>query len=297
VDQTKRPLGAATMVYEDYFFLERWYRYYDAQIGGENLFVFSHGDDPRHQEIAEKASVIAVPREDSLYKFDRRRWRMMSLFISGMLEFYNWMILSDVDEIMVADPDLAPDLVSFITATYGDFRKAPASVAPFALDMVHVPDLEPLPIEDGATILSRRRTFRPSRVYSKPCLVRAPVIFGPGGHRNNLGPRHLSDGLYLLHLKYFDEPMLRARAEQRRKDMALAITLNTDFSEDHQWMKTYHEYELTVQNNDVLGEDIQLPEFRAAMMRQTERHPDQYIWGKAQGRGLYRIPERFASVF
>jgi hypothetical protein len=33
----KQPLGVLTMVYKDYFFLERWYKYYKDQIGAENI--------------------------------------------------------------------------------------------------------------------------------------------------------------------------------------------------------------------------------------------------------------------
>lgn len=193
MDDTKKPLGAVTMVYEDYFFLERWYDHYRRQVGAENLYVFSHGNDPRHREIADGANVMNVPRDPSMQKFDRRRWRMMGLFASGMLEFYRWMVVSDVDEILVLDPRAGDSIPGYLAANYGDPRKSPRNLSPLGLELFHLPGEEPLPIAPDETILSRRRIFRPSRNYSKPCLIGAPAIFGPGGHRNNLGPRHMPE--------------------------------------------------------------------------------------------------------
>ena len=103
MDKAKKMLGVVTMLYEDYFFLERWYDYYSKQVGAENLYVFSHGNDPKHREIAKDANVMNLPRDVSMFKFDRRRWRMMSHLASGLLDYYNWMIVTDVDEIVVVD--------------------------------------------------------------------------------------------------------------------------------------------------------------------------------------------------
>ena len=101
MDDTKQPLGVATMVHGDYFFLERWYRYYSSQVGAHSLYIFSHGGDPEHRRIAPDANVINIPRDETMHRFDRRRWRMLSNFTSGMLQFYHWMILADVDELVL----------------------------------------------------------------------------------------------------------------------------------------------------------------------------------------------------
>ncbi len=297
MDSTKKPIGAATMVYKNYVFLKRWYEYYAAQFGAENLYIFSHGGDPEHQKIAPGASVIHVPRDPALFKFDRRRWRMMSFFISGMMEFYNWMILSDVDEIMIVDPDLAPDLLSYITATYGDFKTGPKNISPFALELIHVPDEEPEPLVDGETILSRRRIFRPNFNYSKPCLVRAPTVFGPGGHRNSLGPRHLSDGLYLLHLKFVDLDLMKARSKVKTETVQTAAETNDHFKSGHNWGALVESHRKILDETEIRGEDIRLEDYRAAMMQQTEKYQDQFVFGHIRTPYLYRIPERFAGVF
>jgi len=46
LDPTKMPAGAMTMVYKDYYFLQRWVDYYSRQFGREHLYILSHGGDP-----------------------------------------------------------------------------------------------------------------------------------------------------------------------------------------------------------------------------------------------------------
>lgn len=295
MDGTKSPIGAVTMVYKDYQFLKRWYDYYDNQFGAENLFVYSHGNDPEHRRIATKANVINVPRDPGMHLFDRRRWRMMSALASGMLEFYNWMIVSDVDEILVVDPDVAPNLVDYVSDRYAD-KKGPKNLSPLGIELIHKPDEEPLPIEDNATILSRRRIFRPSRNYSKPCLVGAPVVFGPGGHRNNLGRRHMPESLYLIHLKYFDLPATEARAEAQKKLLAEALDVNSAY-EDHPWFQTLKIHQDAIANMELTHDDSKLDEFRKGLHQQRERYTDQFVWGAPKNTYLFRLPDRFGEVF
>ncbi|NKX45274.1 glycosyltransferase family 2 protein [Roseicyclus persicicus] len=296
MDDIRKPLAVMTMVYGDYPFLKRWYDYYGAQVGPEHLYVFSHGNDPEHRRIAPEANILNVPRDPGMVKFDRRRWKMMSHVASGLLEFYSWVIVADVDEIVIVDPDVAPGLVEHLHDRYADPASAPRSVAPFALNMIHVPEFEPLPIEEGTPILSRRRHFLPSRVYSKPCLVREPVVFGPGGHRNNLGRRTLSDALFLVHLKSADLGWMTERSDVQAELVSAAALSNPDYQGQHGWTETVANYH-RVRSTHALGpEDVALPAIRAAMLRQKERYRDQFIWGAVENKTIYRIPDRFCGL-
>ncbi len=128
MDPTKHPLAVITMVYGDYPFLTRWHRYYSAQVGAENLYVFSHGNDPEHRRIAAGANVMNVPRDGGMVKFDRRRWKMMGHLVSGLLEFYTWVIVADVDEIVIVDPKVSTGLIAHLRDRYGDMATAPRSI-------------------------------------------------------------------------------------------------------------------------------------------------------------------------
>lgn len=296
MDDTRNPLGVATMVFEDYFFLQRWYDYFAGQVGAENLFIFSHGNDDRHRQIARGANVINVPRDPSMTMFDRRRWAMLSHYVSGMLRFYNWMILVDVDEFVIVDPDVSPDLISHLRDRYAG-EDAPVNIAPLCLELVHDPDHETDPMEPGTPILSRRRTFRPNRNYSKPCLVAKPAKFASGGHRNDLGPRHLPDDLYMVHLKYFDVPTMQQRGQEKQAAILGAEALNKNFAKMTSWYEPLKSHDKILSSSTRAGEDIRLPEFRAALLQQKARHGGRYEWGPAKTDKLYRIPDRFARLF
>ncbi|MEO0744591.1 MAG: glycosyltransferase family 2 protein [Pseudomonadota bacterium] len=299
MDSTKNPLGVVTMVYRDYFILERWYDYYAGMLGPENLYIFSHGPDARHDRIAKGANVMHIPRDDTKFRFERRRWNMMSQFVSGLLMYYNWMILSDVDEFVIADPDVSPDLLSHLKSHYWDPDTAPVNIAPLCLDMVHYPQDETQPIGSDDTILSRRRTFRPNRNYSKPNLVRKAVKFKPGGHANTLGERHLPDHLYTLHLKYFDRFTMDGRVEHR----APAAQINHDeigdnTSTEKRMLLWAGEHQHILDTFEFAGEDIELPELRDAMRAQTADGPGVFNYGVSPllRKRLYRMPERFAGI-
>ncbi|MBJ3762126.1 glycosyltransferase family 2 protein [Maribius pontilimi] len=290
-------LGVVTMAYQDYDLVRRWYDYWSVQIGPENLYLLSHGNDPRHREIAAKANVINLPRDGKMYKFERRRFRAMSSVASGLLEFFHWMIVSDVDEIVIADPDHAVSVPDYVAKTYGDGTKGPKNISPLCLELVHLPEIEPLPLGPDDKILSRRRTFRPNANYSKPVLVASPATFAPGGHRNSLGPRTLPDGLFTLHLKYCDADTIERYAASRRALVEDVVARDGHFDTDHGWYKTLDKYRDILEQNTLEGVDVDLPAFRAKMLEQREKFTNQYIWGPARSDRLYRIPERFSDVF
>ncbi len=124
-----------------------------------------------------------------------------------------------------------------------------------------------------------------------------PVVFGPGGHRNNLGRRHMPADLYTLHLKYFDRKTLEKVAATKKKMVLDAAKLGSEYDETHGWNKVLDNYENIVATWTLEGEDIELPEYRAAMQKQVEKYSNQFVWGRARGKHLYRIPERFSEVF
>lgn len=297
MDSTKNPLAVVTMVHGDYLFLKRWYDYYKAQVGAENLYIFSHGNDPKHREIAAEANVIALPRDETMHMFDRRRWRMLSRFVSGLSQFYNWVILSDVDEIVIVDPKAASGILEYIELHYPDTGAAPKNIAPLCMEIIHYPPNETLPVEEDKTILSRRRTYRPSRNYSKPCLVRGDVVFKAGGHLNNLAERHMPADMYLLHLKYFDHEGITQRSTDRSETILGAGNVSKNFATMGTWYDTGDYHSQILEKSTFIGEEIELKEFRAKLAKQKERARGKFVYGYAKTNNLYQIPERFSDVF
>lgn len=297
MDPTKAPCGAMTMVYKDYAFLQRWVDYYGKQFGRQHLYVMSHGGDPEHARIAEGANVISIPRDPTLFRMDRRRWSAKSQFANAMLRYYSWFIVGDVDEIVIVDPDVAPDLTTYL-ARYDNPKTAPKSVCPFGIELIHNPEVEPEPLSPEATVLSRRRVFRANANYSKPCVIRAETGFTIGGHANSHQPRILDPHLYLLHLRFFDHDLATERLAGRR-ELRTVMAGEREMSEvGHAWKNDLSTYERLSALTPV-REDAELPEFRKKMIDEQQHLHDGKItfFGGGRTKELYLLPERFAGVF
>jgi hypothetical protein len=296
LDPTKPPCAAITMAYQDHVFLDRWVRHYGAQFGRQHLYILSHGGDPEHARIGEGCNIITLPRDPTMFRLDRRRWGFISQFASGMLRYYNWLFVGDVDEVVIVDPDVAPDLTSYMQRKTA--RDTPKSICPLGIELIHNPAQEPLPIDPGAPILSRRRNFRANANYSKPCIIRRDTTFSIGGHANTHLPRVLDPHLYLIHLRFFDYDITCARLTQR-KDMREIMRGDKDPKDvGHAWGRDLENFKALASGVPV-REDVELAEFRARMLAEQQVLHDGKVafFGGGRTRELYRLPERFAQVF
>ncbi len=286
-----------TMVYKDYFFLQRWVDYYGRQFGREHLYILSHGGDPEHERIAEGANFIRIPRDPTMWRMERRRWAILTQMSGGMLRYYNWLFVGDVDEVVIVDPDVAPDLPSYL-ARYAKAKTAPKSICPFGIELIHNPEVEPEPLADDATILSRRRVFRANANYAKPCILRREAGFTVGGHANSHQPRYLDPHLYLLHLRFFDYDIATERLTGR-KEMRSIMTGDRDpETVGAAWSKDLEAF-LALASGRPVREDAELAEFRKKMIEgQQHLHEGKItFFGGGRTKELYRLPDRFAGVF
>lgn len=296
MDETKAPMAAMTMLRGDHFYLRRWVDYYGAQLGREHCYVLMHGEDPKIREIAEGCNVILLPYDASRWSFNQRRWQMMSLFTSGFTRYYNWVLCGDVDEIVVVDPAVAGGLLDYLGRFEG---KPPRVITPFALEVVHNPTLEPEPITEGRNILDVRRIFRLNANYCKPCITRNRITFAPGGHFADEKEGHLDPALYLFHLRFVDYQMTHDRLATRRAQRniqsgALAETERKTTGWDHAW-----DQYLALSKLDPVAETVDFPEFRTHMINGRKLRDDKVFWTFGGGRSgqVYRLPERFATLF
>jgi hypothetical protein len=295
MDPTKSPLGVLTMVYQDYDLLQNWVNYYEKQVGREHLYVLSHGNDPEHRRIADGCNVINIPRDPTMFQLDRRRWFLIGQFINGLLRYYSWMIASDVDEIVVLDPDIGDSVPKYLERF--NTPRAPKSISPFGIEIVHNPDFETKALSDEGTILEKRRLFRLNANYAKPCIVRSDVAFTMGGHANNHQPRQLDDHLYLMHLRFYDFDLSCERLKGRavlRKD----LYENADGDAKDVWTKSIETYKrLALQ--EPKETTIDFPEFRETMLTKSQDlHGGKVtFFGGGRSKELYRLPDRFTSVF
>lgn len=281
------------MAFKDYDLLENWVQYYAKHTELRHLYVLSHGNDPKHRDIAKGANVINLPRDPSLIELDRRRWFLLTQFTNGFLRYYNWMIVTDVDEIVVLDPKSGTNLADYL-ATY-EGRRAPRSLSAFGIEIVHNPELEPDPLPSPGQVLSKRKLFRLNSNYAKPCIVRHDVSFSIGGHANNHQPRVLDDNLILMHLRFYDYDQscdrLKLRADMRKE-------LDEKSGKSHGWSKSIETFSRLALQKPV-ETTLEFAEFRKKMRDEaTDLHNGKVtFFGGGRSKELYQLPDRFTTLF
>ena len=77
--------------------------------------------------------------------------KKLSLITTGLTQSYNWVLATDVDEIVAVGPGVHDSLPGYLSRFRPD--EIPQVVTPFAIEMVHNPILERQPLDGDAPIL------------------------------------------------------------------------------------------------------------------------------------------------
>lgn len=226
MDPTKSPCACLTTVYRDYDFLERWVNYYSTQFDRQHLYIISQGNDPQHREIAHGCNVIGIPRDDSLYRYDRRMGNILSNFCFGLLRYYNWMIVGEVDEIVVLDPEQGDSVESYLhkyeTGAPGMEAGVPEALTPFGIELLPQARVETGDLHADEPVIQRHHKFRTDYILSKPCLVRKQVNTFEAATEPSHEAGFTDPHLYLMHLRYCDEALFMARLTARESEQRAA---------------------------------------------------------------------------
>jgi hypothetical protein len=296
-DPSKARMAAVTMVKGDHAFLARWIGYYGPLIGRENLYILRHGPDPEIDRIAEGANVVHLPDTGDKSGFDRRRWATLSQFTGGLTLYYNWVLCTDVDEIVAPDPATGQTLPDYLDALFATGR-APRVISPFAIEIVHTPATEPEPLDPDRPILSVRRNFRLNSNYAKPCITRGRIAFSIGGHGSTTRDVALDPKLFLFHLRFMDDALSRARLLSRK---AWAEEKSGPPVETAKGGSTWHQgtesFEILSKLTPV-EERAEFPDFVQKMREgRTQATSGNWFFRGMRSAELYRLPDRFSTLF
>ena len=287
-------VAAVTMVRDDAFFLKAWLRHYGEMFGRENCYVVNHGRGQEVSDLAQGCNVIGIPG-DPHRKFDIKRWSLLNNLVGGLRRYYRHVIVGDVDELVVVDPDAGVNLRQWLeTAAEGRIY------TPVGLEVIHRIDIEQEPVTDR--ILGPRRHVRLAPHYSKPCVVSAPAKLSRGGHFAQYDKLHTPDGLYLMHLKWCDfdayvQAMDRRNAvtEQVGAAVSQAAIGRHWFAEargeDRTQFEAFAELEME--------EGFDLGWVRRMMHRSFGPRGDTgfFAFRRPEYRKQYLLPERFTGLF
>jgi Glycosyl transferase family 2 len=182
-----------TFTYNEAVNLPIWIRHYGANFGEANLFVADRGSEDGSLDSIGAANLLRLPR-DEFDEFEKTSF--MSNFHRSLLNFYDTVIITDCDELLVPDPLKFPSLRHYVEASSFDYANC------IGLEILHVINAEP-PIDLTKPVLSQRSFANFRSVSCKNLISRIPVTWLPGFHSCNHPPR-IDPDLYMIHIKLMD---------------------------------------------------------------------------------------------
>jgi len=194
--------AAMTRIFRCEIFLEMWLKYYSRYF--EDLFVFAgtyNGNAPgTFEALKEKYPFTYIDLKDEFYNmnshqkvFEKQR---------ELLVDHEWVLYSDSDEIIVADPEKYDGLRHFMSKC--DLAQTYCE----GFEVYQEDDENPI-LYDQPILMQRKWWCKDDTAsYNKPALSRIPTDWGEGFHYIKGHEQDVKDvkdtGLYLLHLKYLD---------------------------------------------------------------------------------------------
>lgn len=287
-------VAVVTMVRDDIFFLTAWLRHYGTLFGRENCYIINHGRGSAVAELAVGCNIIGIPGE-AHKNFDMKRWRLLNNMVAGLKSYYKHVIVGDVDELVVLDPDEGIDLLQYLEGT-----PEKRVLTPLGLEVIHRIDRETEVINDS--VIGPRRHVRIAPHYSKPCIVSVGTKIARGGHFTQYDQLLTPDGLYLFHLKFCDFPSY-VEAMDRRNDVTAAVNVANirDASIGKHWFAEARGEDRAV--FDTFG-DLEMVDgfdmrpYRKNMQRSFKPRGDTgfYQFDRPDINAQYILPERFIGI-
>jgi hypothetical protein len=199
----KTTTAAVTMVYNEPNMLPRWIGYYSKNFGAAACYVVDHGSDDSSTALLD-INVLRIPRSPMN---DKKRAAFLSTFCSSLLQWYDKVIYTDVDEFLVPDPDSYSSLQEFCQ------RNETSVATAIGFNVQHVPDLEG-PLVPNVPILRQRRWVRFNFAMCKPLITAVPITWTPGFHSSEHPT--MFDRLFLFHLHNYDLTIAMQRLSKTR---------------------------------------------------------------------------------
>jgi Glycosyl transferase family 2 len=227
-----RRSAVVTMVHDESVFLPIWLGYYSRFFAPEDIHVL---DNDTTDGSTDGGGFVRVPVAHDMFD-DTWRVRTVEDYQHDLVERYDAVLVTDVDEIVVPDPEWG---------TLGEYldRFDEPWVNCLGYELLHMRDREPA-FDPARPVLEQRGYWYANDDYDKPALATEPMHWKPGFHRRADDEFTLDPDLRLIHLHRMDyevclERHRRLRARQwNREDVALgrgSHIWNVDDAEFERW--------------------------------------------------------------
>ncbi len=197
--------AVVTFVYNEFFNLPIWIRHFGAEFGQKNLFVIDLGTTDGSTDNLGEVNKIPLPRES----FDEfQKTGFITSFCHALLHYYDTVIYTDADEIVVADPAAYPSLRDYLEKTEFDYASC------IGLNVLHILSQED-PLDLTQPLLAQRHYALFASAQCKPLVTRVPLNWAPGFHCSDKPPQ-IDPNLYVFHNKMIDYSLAFQRQKTSR---------------------------------------------------------------------------------
>jgi hypothetical protein len=268
-------------------FLPIWKNYYGTQAGEENLFLIDHGSDVMPASEANSMNLITLPKSP---QSESIRVSAIRDFTSYLLHYYESVIYTDIDEMLVPQPGVYVNLVDFCVRNP---NRVPYAVG---LNIQHIPDTEAA-FNPSEPILLQRSWVRFVGAMCKPLIVRKAVNWGVGFH--SVDCEACVSDLFLFHLKWFDRDVGLTRLARQRQIMRLTdrdrAAAAHQLVSDDQWLSWLNGAAglKRVEGIDFSITQGPIADYLALTFIDKDKPPNLQIASQE----LFRIPDIFRSCF
>jgi hypothetical protein len=282
-------IAIVTMVYNESVNLPIWIRHYRRAAPGATLFVIDHSSDDGSTDHIPEVNKLPLPRNEM---DEWTRTRFINLLQRALLQYYDLVIYTDCDELIVADPAKASSLEAHLAAQSYEYTST------VGLNIVHLVDVEG-PIDLTQTLLSQRRYCQFQATMCKPVITRIPLSWEPGFHACDK-PIRIDRDLYLFHTKAVDKDLALNRLHITQKMPWSQKAIDANHGDHHRYEDERFVKEFFFDRvNQFRKLGVQPFEFDAEITRlQQESVASSGVFRVRQFTGpIVEIPERFREEF
>jgi hypothetical protein len=194
----KKKCAIFVMVKNEDVFLPIWLKYYSRYIDGNDIYVFDHLSIDGSVQKCLKDFTFNVIRLDYPFSFDHIWFKFVAETVQKkLLDHYEYVIFTDVDEIILPDINKYIGLDDYIKKLDKNYARC------IGYELIHLPDKEK-PFNPSKSVLSQRRFMYRTDWYNKTLISNQPLNWGIGFHGVRDLELYFDNDLMLIHLHKLD---------------------------------------------------------------------------------------------
>jgi len=207
----KKKCAIFVMVQNEKIFLPIWLKYYTKYFDGDDIFVFDHRTTDGSIEDCAGSYKFRTIKLDYPYSFDHKWFQFFEeITHAKLLQFYEYVIFTDIDEILFADPEKYSGLDDYLS------RLKENKVRCLGYELIHMKDKEQT-FDLDKPVLAQRHYWYRSIWYDKTLISNIPLQWRIGNHKI-FGKKAPQDKyLLLIHLHKLDFDMCWNKSVERSK--------------------------------------------------------------------------------